>query len=229
MTSPEKKPNRLFQPLTKLFTRWEAQLFIIILLVLFFGQFLSPHFLNLNNQLENTNNFVDIGLMALAMSFIIVTGNIDLSVASNLGMSTVTMALLFQAGVPIWIAVGIGLLVGAMGLPQKRRQSYEHRNHQGCGRRGEGFVAQEEPGRIVGPRWSARQNRPVFEDTSNVRRHFFGGRIAPRGLLGESLQHNRVQVRGYIRREFAGRGRIGIGDALHDLGLGAGGLRVLCG
>ena len=115
MTSPEKKPNGFFQPLTKLITRWEVQLFIITLLVLFFGQFLSPHFLKLNNQFENTNNFVDIGLMALAMSFIIVTGNIDLSVASNLGMSTVSMALLFQAGVPIWIAVGIGLLVGAVG------------------------------------------------------------------------------------------------------------------
>ena len=51
-------------------------------------------------------------MIALPMTFIIVTGEIDLSVASTLGLSSVTLGLLVQAHVPIVPAMLVCLVVG---------------------------------------------------------------------------------------------------------------------
>ena len=54
--------------------------------------------------------------MALPMALIIIaTGSVDLSVANNLLMSAVVMAKLFEAGVPMGIAVSGGILAGTIG------------------------------------------------------------------------------------------------------------------
>jgi rhamnose transport system permease protein len=58
---------------------------------------------------------MEIGLMMLPMVFIIITGNIDLSVASNMGMSASFMGLLHNMGVNIWVAAGAALLLGTLG------------------------------------------------------------------------------------------------------------------
>ena len=49
------------------------------------------------------------------MVFIIITGNIDLSVASNLGMSASFMGWLFMAGINIWVAALAALVLGSLG------------------------------------------------------------------------------------------------------------------
>jgi len=54
-------------------------------------------------------------LMMLPMVFIIITGNIDLSVASNMGMSASFMGLLHNMGANIWVAGLAGLLLGTLG------------------------------------------------------------------------------------------------------------------
>jgi len=96
-------------------SQWEVQIVIIIGLIVFAGSRLSPYFINYKNQIRNSKNLVEIALMALPMTFIIITGNIDLSVASNLLMSAVVMAKLFESGVPIWWAVAAGILAGIVG------------------------------------------------------------------------------------------------------------------
>jgi rhamnose transport system permease protein len=53
--------------------------------------------------------------MMLPMVFIIITGGIDLSVASNLGMCASFMGWLFMAGVNIWVAALAALVLGALG------------------------------------------------------------------------------------------------------------------
>jgi rhamnose transport system permease protein len=58
---------------------------------------------------------MEIGLMMLPMVFIVVTGNIDLSVASNMGMSASFMGLLHNLGVNIWLAALAGLALGTLG------------------------------------------------------------------------------------------------------------------
>ncbi|MCW4456846.1 ABC transporter permease [Microbacterium sp. MPKO10] len=54
-------------------------------------------------------------LIALPMTFVIITGEIDLSVASMVGLSSVTIGALFQAGVPVPAAVAAALVVGIVG------------------------------------------------------------------------------------------------------------------
>lgn len=53
-------------------------------------------------------------LIALPMTLVIITGEIDLSVASIVGLSSVTLGVLHQEGMPIAGAAVIALLVGAL-------------------------------------------------------------------------------------------------------------------
>jgi rhamnose transport system permease protein len=54
-------------------------------------------------------------LIALPMTLIIITGEIDLSVASIVGLSSVLLGILLQAGLPIEVAAIIAIIVGAVG------------------------------------------------------------------------------------------------------------------
>ncbi len=97
------------------FQRWEWMLVIVIVFVTFLNIRLSPHFLNSQNLSRTSSDFMEIGLIMLAMVFIIITGNIDLSVASNLGMSASFMGWLFNLGVNIWVAALAALILGTLG------------------------------------------------------------------------------------------------------------------
>jgi rhamnose transport system permease protein len=57
---------------------------------------------------------MEMGLMMLPMVFIIITGGIDLSVASNLGMCASFMGWLFMAGANIWVAALAALMLGTL-------------------------------------------------------------------------------------------------------------------
>ena len=55
-----------------------------------------------------------IALIALPMTLIVVTGEIDLSVASTLALSSATLGVLWEAGIPIETALAVCLVVGAL-------------------------------------------------------------------------------------------------------------------
>jgi len=97
------------------FQRWEWMLVGLILLDIVINIRLSPHFLDARNLSRTSSDFMEIGLMMLPMVFIIITGNIDLSVASNMGMSASFMGLLHNLGVNIWVAAVAALLLGTLG------------------------------------------------------------------------------------------------------------------
>ncbi len=91
--------------------RWEWLLVALIVIVTLVNARLSPFFLNTNNLLRTTSDFMEIGILMLPMIFIIVTGNIDLSIASILGLAASLMGWLFMQGWNIWLAVVIALVV----------------------------------------------------------------------------------------------------------------------
>lgn len=97
------------------FQRWEWTLVALILIVSFVTSRLSPFFLNAANLSRTSSGFMEIGLMMLPMVFIIISGNIDLAVASNLGMCASFMGFLFMSGVNIWVASAAALLLGTVG------------------------------------------------------------------------------------------------------------------
>ncbi len=90
-------------------------LLVIAAECLVFG--LAGHnFATLGNAFEITRLAVEIGLLALALTPIIVTGGIDLSVGSMMGLAAVTLGWLWHdAGLSIPAAIGLTLIVGIAG------------------------------------------------------------------------------------------------------------------
>jgi rhamnose transport system permease protein len=96
------------------FQRWEWMLVALVILAIVVNSRLTPYFLNAQNLSRTSADFMELGLMMLPMVFIIITGNIDLSVASNLGMCASLMAVLWNLHVNIWVAAGAGLVLGTL-------------------------------------------------------------------------------------------------------------------
>ena len=99
--------------LRRLAVRWEGLLVVLIVIAVLVNSRLTPFFLNGTNLLRTTSDFMEIGIMVLPMVFIIVTGNIDLSIASTLGLSASLMGWLYMGGWNIWAAAAVALIVGA--------------------------------------------------------------------------------------------------------------------
>ena len=99
--------------LKALLISWDALLVALLLIGAVIGSVVSPYFLSSYN-LENAlpSNIMEIAIMALPMTLIIIAGEIDLSVASVLGLASVVLGLLWESGHPMWLAIGVALLVG---------------------------------------------------------------------------------------------------------------------
>lgn len=109
------KPTRLTRQLSDFFLRWEWLLIALIVIVILVNSQLSPFFLNTRNLMRATSDFMEMGLMILPMAFIIITGNIDLSVASVMAMCASLLGYLHIQGVNIWVAAAAALLLGVLG------------------------------------------------------------------------------------------------------------------
>jgi rhamnose transport system permease protein len=95
--------------------RWETLLLALLAAVIVYNAHLSPYFLTTNNLLDDTSNFVSIGIEALPMTLIIIAGHIDLSVGSNAVLCSTVFATLWQHGWNVWLACLAALVVGTLG------------------------------------------------------------------------------------------------------------------
>lgn len=93
---------------------WETILAILLVIAIVGGGFLNGDFLSTANWNNLLANFVEIALMALPLSLIVITNEIDLSVASILGFSSSLLGLLWDAKLPMPLAIALCLLVGAL-------------------------------------------------------------------------------------------------------------------
>jgi rhamnose transport system permease protein len=95
---------------------WEALLFIILAGVVVVNSLLSEHFLDAVNLFDATLNFTEKAIMAMPMVFIIILGDIDISVASIIALSSLFMGMAGASGAQtpalIVIGLGVGLLAG---------------------------------------------------------------------------------------------------------------------
>jgi rhamnose transport system permease protein len=109
--------------------RWETGLAVVVILILVIGSAASPDFLTGNNLFNVGLSNGEIAIMTLPMTLIIISGEIDLSVASILGLASALLGVLWSKGLPmpvIFLIVAIvglaagafnGLLVTRLGLP----------------------------------------------------------------------------------------------------------------
>jgi rhamnose transport system permease protein len=90
----------------------EVVLLGVLIVLMIVMSLLSPLFFTVGNLLNTSRFFVEVGLMALGMTLIIITGGIDLSVGSNLGLASVAIGFSYAAGVPLPLAILLGLAAG---------------------------------------------------------------------------------------------------------------------
>jgi rhamnose transport system permease protein len=95
--------------------RWEVALVVVLVGVILFGAEESPTFLSTNTLFFAGLNMGEIGIMTLPMLLIVMIGEIDLSVASMLGLSGAVMGRLYDGGASVWVSMLVALLVGAVG------------------------------------------------------------------------------------------------------------------
>jgi AI-2 transport system permease protein len=94
--------------------KWELLLLLFLVVeIMLFGQN-SPGFLNLNNLLYSINDYVYIALAAIPMTFVIITGGIDVSVGSIMGLSSITVGVLWMNGFNLWVSLIIALFVAVL-------------------------------------------------------------------------------------------------------------------
>lgn len=87
------------------------------ILVLLFGAFsaMFPNFLSLRVVANLFTSYAHIGVIAVGMTFVILSGGIDLSVGSVLGFTTILIAsLVGEHGMHPLPAIGIALMAGAL-------------------------------------------------------------------------------------------------------------------
>lgn len=110
-------PNRLQSRATRMVRSWETLLLAVAIAIFIVNSFASPYFLNAWNLSDATFNFTEKAMIAFAMALLIISGEIDLSVASIIALASTSMGLAVQygAGTPELVMIGliVGLLCGA--------------------------------------------------------------------------------------------------------------------
>ena len=98
---------------------WEGFLLLSLLVIIGINTGMSPEFLTLGNQINLFQLSIEKIIVALVMTFIIINGEIDLSVGSMMGLSACAFGWMVKeqgVGAPAAIAIslGIGVLGGAL-------------------------------------------------------------------------------------------------------------------
>ncbi|OJU91272.1 MAG: branched-chain amino acid ABC transporter permease [Shinella sp. 65-6] len=122
-------PDRLEGRGARLVKSWETLLVAVALAIFLVNSFASPYFLDPWNLSDATFNFTEKAIIAFAMALVIISGEIDLSVASIIALTSTVMGYAVQLGfdTPALVLVGLttgllcgafnGLLVTGLGLP----------------------------------------------------------------------------------------------------------------
>lgn len=129
MNDPPERPGPISRLLDepqaeKTHTRWTellaSQVFWVVLATIVGCIALSivtSTFATQQNIFNVTRNFAFVAIVALGMMAVIVTGGIDISVGSTIGISGIVLSVVMNAGWSIWAGIGMGLLTaGLVGL-----------------------------------------------------------------------------------------------------------------
>jgi len=115
MTAASAVGGRRGAGLARALGRWEVLLFVALIGLILLGSGLSRFFLSPNNFGNLVSALMEVAIMALPMTLIIISGEIDLSVESMAGLSSAVLGFLWGAGVPLIVDIPIVLVIGALG------------------------------------------------------------------------------------------------------------------
>ena len=90
----------------------EAIMAVLAILLLLTMGFMEPAFLSWRTQRELSTHVWELALLAIPMTFVIITAGIDLSIGSAMALAAVVLGLCFEAGMSPWIASILAVFVG---------------------------------------------------------------------------------------------------------------------
>ena len=94
--------------------RWEVFLLFVLIGTFICGAHVSRYFLTSSNISIALAGMTPAAIVALPMTLIIVTGEIDISVGSMVGLCSSFMAVCLEHGLPVEVAMLLGILVGTL-------------------------------------------------------------------------------------------------------------------
>lgn len=96
-------------------SKWNLTLALIIMAELIIFGMINPRFWNITILLNSFNDFIAIAIIGFFVTMVVITGGIDISGGSIIGLTSVVTGLLFQvAGMNIWISVLCAIIVGGL-------------------------------------------------------------------------------------------------------------------
>ena len=101
--------------LKKVFLRWEwALLLLIALEIAVFGA-MNSKFLNLTRLFGSLNQFIPVAIIALFVTFVLITGGMDIQAGSIVGLTSILVGVLWSdAGMNIFVACLISVIVAGI-------------------------------------------------------------------------------------------------------------------
>ena len=103
-----------FLKLSSIPRSWDTAILGLLAMVLILASTTTEGFLTSLNFSYIFSNTSEITIMAFAMTFLIITGEIDISIASILALGSSMLGWSYQKGAPIWLAIIICLVVGTV-------------------------------------------------------------------------------------------------------------------
>jgi rhamnose transport system permease protein len=94
--------------------RWETLTVLLLIIAVLYGTVTSPDFLTGSNFNSLTSDVVEIAIIALPLTFVIIAAEIDLSVASVLGLASALLGGLWDAGWAMELIIPVVLIAGAL-------------------------------------------------------------------------------------------------------------------
>jgi rhamnose transport system permease protein len=97
-----------------LLARWEVFLLLVLIGTFICGAQSSRYFLTSSNISIALAGVTPAAIVALPMTLIIVTGEIDISVGSIIGLCAASMAVCIEHGLPVELAMVLGIVIGTL-------------------------------------------------------------------------------------------------------------------
>ncbi|HRX59459.1 MAG TPA: ABC transporter permease [Eubacteriales bacterium] len=94
--------------------RWETLLIVLFIAVNVMNASISKNYLNVDNLFTAISAFLVRGFIAMPMAYVLVLGEIDLSVGSTVALSATLLGVSYNAGMPMGVSLLIALAAGAL-------------------------------------------------------------------------------------------------------------------
>ncbi|MCP4398066.1 MAG: ABC transporter permease [bacterium] len=114
VTEKTHRTSKLSKSIRRLLSARETGVFVALLAMSVFLAFSTPAFLNVRNLLNVGRQVSLLGIMAIGMSFVLISREVDLSVGSIYALAGLITGMFIVRQMNLWVAILAGLAVGAL-------------------------------------------------------------------------------------------------------------------